>query len=194
MTTGLCADIAALTHPLPAAPADPGEDEGFMQPRRSCARSATRQPGPSRQHRKAATSLLATLERLRLQRLELETQMRWLIAYGRGSPTPAPTSSSTWPTPQACPYPAYGPPTKPRKSTRSPRFSAAPPAPNPLPPPETAHERGKDLPMVRENQPPHPGRGVTSGSPPHQQATARLHPAQQARAGTSPPDAPADAP
>ena len=86
----MCAEIAALLHPIPAP--DSQNDDGYA--------AMTQQILQERQDlaeqlRNSWTGggidpLLATLEGLRAQRLRLEADMRLLIAYGRRFTHPRP--------------------------------------------------------------------------------------------------------
>jgi len=86
----ICADIAALLHPVPV-PADSEQDDDWGPP----ASVWEEREEEARQLRLSweeggTDPLLATLAGLRAQRLRLEADMRLLIAYGRRFVYPRP--------------------------------------------------------------------------------------------------------
>jgi hypothetical protein len=93
MPPDLCADISALIHPLPENPPGHHEDDAAMD---AVAGQVVQEREETAEALRAAWDygdcdpLLTTLERLRAQRLQLEGQMRLLIAYGRRFTHPRP--------------------------------------------------------------------------------------------------------
>lgn len=83
----ICADIAAVLHPLPTATEedDWGPPASFLEEREEEAQQLR-----LAWEEGAADPLLATLENLRARRLRLEADMRLLIAYARRFTHPRP--------------------------------------------------------------------------------------------------------
>jgi hypothetical protein len=87
---GICSDIAAVLHPIPA-PADGEPDDAWGDPAGAweVREEAARQLQLSWEEG-GIDPLLATLASLRAQRLRLEADMRLLIAYARRFTHPRP--------------------------------------------------------------------------------------------------------
>src|SRR5215470_6313324 len=93
MAPDLCADVAALINPLPLEAGAQNEDDDGAQ---AAAGQVMQEREETAEALRASWEygdcdpLLSTLQGLRTRRLELEAQMRLLIAYGRQFSHPPP--------------------------------------------------------------------------------------------------------